>query len=241
MTEAPNRAAAVWLPLLYAGPLAAFTLLIILYPTIDLEVSRTIQDWLGNEFLSVDGLLAAVYFGLRPLVYAVAAAVALVGLFNLLVGRRFLGLTRRAAAFILLTFALGPGLAVDWGLKDHWGRARPRDIVEFGGERRFTPALEPSDQCERNCAFVSGHAALAFSFVAFALLAARRWRAPAVAITIVLGGLVGLMRIAQGAHFLSDVVYAGFLVLGIAWILRAVIMDTASAPRRLIGRRGLGP
>jgi lipid A 4'-phosphatase len=52
-------------------------------------------------------------------------------------------------------------------LKDHWGRARPTQIEAFGGLQRFTPAPLPAAECERNCAFVSGHAALGFSLVAF--------------------------------------------------------------------------
>ena len=72
--------------------------------------------------------------------------------------------------FLVAATALGPGLIANTVLKDNWGRARPYQTDSFGGTRQFTPAPLPAAQCERNCAFVSGHAALAFSLVSFALL-----------------------------------------------------------------------
>jgi membrane-associated phospholipid phosphatase len=136
---------------------------------------------------------------------------------------------------------LGPGLVVNTVLKDHWGRARPLQIEQFGGSRAFTPAPLPAAQCARNCSFPSGHAALGFSLLAFALLlppgAARRL---ATAAALGVGVLVGLARIAQGAHFLSDVVYAGLVVYGTTAALHWWIVDTdglAAAPAvPLLGR-----
>jgi lipid A 4'-phosphatase len=57
----------------------------------------------------------------------------------------------------------------------------------------------------------SGHAALGFYFAAFAPLLKKR-RAAATAAGVVLGALIGLGRMAQGRHFLSDVVFAYFFV-----------------------------
>src|SRR5947207_48272 len=59
-----------------------------------------------------------------------------------------------------------------------------------------------------------------FALVGFAfLLPAARIRRSAVAVAIGFGALVGLGRIAQGAHFLSDVVFAGLLVYGVTALL----------------------
>ena len=111
------------------------------------------------------------------------------------------------------SMALGPGLLANTVFKDHWGRARPAQIEAFGGSHHFTPAPLPAAQCARNCSFVSGHAALGFSLVAFAfLLPPGRRRHRGIAAALGFGALVGLVRIAQGGHFLSDVVYAGLLV-----------------------------
>ena len=80
-----------------------------------------------------------------------------------LIGRPLWRLDRKALVFIVAATALGPGLIANTVLKDNWGRARPYQTDSFGGTRQFTPAPLPAAQCERNCAFVSGHAALAFS------------------------------------------------------------------------------
>src|SRR5882672_9550374 len=80
----------------------------------------------------------------------------------LLTGRPLWRLDRKALVFIVAATALGPGLIVNTVLKDHWGRARPSQVAEFGGARQYTAAPLPAAQCERNCAFVSGHAALGF-------------------------------------------------------------------------------
>ncbi|MBV8131336.1 MAG: phosphatase PAP2 family protein, partial [Alphaproteobacteria bacterium] len=129
-----------------------------------------------------------------------------------LVGRPLWRLDRKALAFLFASLALGPGLLANTLLKDHWGRARPTQIEAFGGLQRFTPAPLPAAECERNCAFVSGHAALGFSLVAFGfLLPPGRSRNRGVAAALGFGALVGFGRIIQGGHFLSDVVYAGLI------------------------------
>jgi lipid A 4'-phosphatase len=132
-----------------------------------------------------------------------------------LIGRPLWRLDRKALAFLFASLALGPGLLANTLLKEHWGRARPTQIEAFGGLHRFTPPPLPAAECERNCAFVSGHAALGFSLVAFGfLLPPGRSRNRGVAAALGFGALVGLGRIIQGGHFLSDVVYAGLLVFG---------------------------
>lgn len=215
--------------LLFLGLAGLAALPFLLKPDIDLIVARWIWQAFGGRFIAPTGWFWPIYVGLRPLVYAAAAATAAIGAWNWIKGRRLLGLDSRATAFVLLSLAIGPGLVTDIALKDHWGRARPRDMVEFGGERQFTPAFQPAAQCARNCSFVSGHAALAFGFVSFALLAAGTRRRQAVAAVIVVGVFIGLMRMLQGAHFLSDVIFAGFVVIGIALALAALILPE---PRR---------
>lgn len=133
--------------------------------------------------------------------------------------RPLFGIDRIGAIFLIVSLAVGPGLIVNSALKDHWGRARPGQIVEFGGGKRFTPALVPSDQCERNCSFPAGHPAIGFYFVSFAfLIPAARRRRRVFGAALLAGTLIGLMRMAQGAHFLSDVVFSGLIVVGSSWL-----------------------
>lgn len=152
-------------------------------------------------------------------------------------GRPWRGLDHRAGLFLLLALAVGPGLIVNTLFKDHWGRARPAEVARFGGDRRFTPAFVPSDQCARNCSFPAGDPAVGFVFVAPAFLVpGRRWRRRAIAGALVLGGVMGIARIAQGAHFLSDVVASGFFVFAASWVLYRWIVvgdGLATLARRL--------
>jgi lipid A 4'-phosphatase len=143
----------------------------------------------------------------------------------------------RAAVFVLLSLAIGPGLIVNAGLKDHWGRARPSQIVEFGGTHLFTPALQPAHECARNCSFVAGDPSAGFFLLAFALLVPLPWRRPAIAGALGVGLLLGLSRIAQGGHFLSDVVFAGLIVGGVTWLLHTLIM-VPDGPHRIVQATG---
>lgn len=114
-----------------------------------------------------------------------------------------------ASSIVSVGLLLGPVIVVNGVFKDHWDRARPRQVVEFGGSQKFTPAWVISDQCRRNCSFTSGHAAAGFSFVVAHFVAASRiW----LWIGVIFGGITGLTRIVVGAHFLSDVIFSFFIV-----------------------------
>jgi lipid A 4'-phosphatase len=129
--------------------------------------------------------------------------------------RPVLGITARGWFFLLLGLILLPGILTA-ALKNHWGRARPYQTAEFGGQARFTPAFVVSDQCRVNCSFVSGDAAFGFYLHAFGYVAAtRRKRRRRFWAGLGFGFLAGLNRIIMGAHFLSDVFFAGvFMLLG---------------------------
>ena len=127
----------------------------------------------------------------------------------------------RNAAFLLSTLLLGPGVLVNWVLKELSGRARPDAIAEFGGDKLFTAPWHFTDQCATNCSFVSGHASMGFYFVALAFVFAssrqRFW------LLLAGGWLLGLMfggfRVYQGRHFLSDVLWSGLMVSFSAYAL----------------------
>lgn len=198
--------------------LVGVALLFVVVPGIDIGFSDLFFRESSGFYLRGAFWVGLLYDMVHPL-----AAILVLGLLCLLiynlVRRRAVGpFDIRAVLFILAVLAVGPGLVVNVVFKDHWGRARPRDIAEFGGSRTFTPAFVVSDQCERNCSFPSGHASLPFAFVALGfLLRRRRWAVYAGAAAF--GGLVGFGRIVQGAHFLSDVVFAGVFVFLVAYLL----------------------
>ncbi|HVO96350.1 MAG TPA: phosphatase PAP2 family protein, partial [Terriglobales bacterium] len=134
-------------------------------------------------------------------------------------------LNNRRIIFLLLALALGPGLLVNVVLKSHWGRARPIEVSAFGGLRDFSPAYVIAKQCRHNCSFVSGDAAMGYYLMVFLFIARKRAGAVALGLVGVLtGSVIGLVRIAQGAHFLSDVIFAGLLTVTVAWLLSMLML-----------------
>lgn len=116
--------------------------------------------------------------------------------------------------YILLFLALGPGLVVNFVLKDHLGRARPREVIEYGGSLPFTQIWQHG-AAGGNSSFPSGHAAIAFSLIApWFIYRERRKKVAWIFLSSGLsyGSLIGLTRILQGGHFLSDVMWSGGIV-----------------------------
>ena len=148
-------------------------------------------------------------------------------------GRYVFGLTRRSICFIVVFSVLGPGLIVNHVFKDHWDRARPREIVEFGGDKAFTPPLVIADQCDRNCSFVSGEASYGFAYAAFAFLVAPRWRRRVFWAAVGFGTAVGALRMAMGGHFLSDVFFAAVFVIAFAWYTHGAIVRRGRLDRAM--------
>lgn len=203
----------------------AFALLFLAFPGLDIAVSGLFHRPETGFILQHDPTLGAIRRNLE-----VPLAIFLV------LGLAYLAWTtwrgppagfadrRRQVVYLILVLVVGPGLLVNGIFKDHWGRARPMDVREFDGPDRFTPAWVISDQCDRNCSFVCGDASVGFALVAPAFIARRprRW----LAVGIGTGGLLGLMRIGQGGHFLSDVVFSFYAVYLAAWLLHRWMFNT---------------
>ncbi len=191
---------------------AIVAILFLFFPAIDTAVSHLAYS--QGRFMQADEhwWIGLLYYGIPKFAWLVLA---------LLIGLLLMSYTgqpawRKPAIFLLCAFLLGPGLFVHGILKDHWGRARPFQTTEFGGQKVFSPAWVKTDQCEKNCSFVSGHAAMGFYPLAVAFLGwpYRRWLWGGVA----LGCFTGIVRIAQGGHFLSDIVFAFYVVYFAAWL-----------------------
>jgi membrane-associated PAP2 superfamily phosphatase len=129
----------------------------------------------------------------------------------------------RAALFLIATLALGPGVLTNLVLKDHWGRPRPIDVQQFGGDYRFEPWWDPRGDCPNNCSFIAGEPSGAFWTLAPAALAPAVLQAPAYAAALAFGVGLGAFRMAAGAHFFSDVVFAGVLTYLLVWLIHGLI------------------
>ena len=210
----------------YLG-MVALTLAIFLFaPQVDLATSGLFYDP-ERGFVLASWPPIVLLFHAVPWIAAGTLILTAVGAsWLLLLGRPLWRLDRKALIFLVASTAAGPGFLANTLLKDHWGRARPMQIEAFGGTHHFTPAPLLAAECDRNCAFVSGHASLAFSLVSFAfLLPPGNSRRRGIAAVLGFGAFVGLGRIAQGAHFLSDVVYAGLIAYGMTTLLHWWIVD----------------
>lgn len=132
---------------------------------------------------------------------------------------------RRSGAFLVLLLALGPGLMVNAVFKDHWGRPRPREIVQFGGKKQF---LQPWQKGEdgKGRSFPSGHASAAFYMTAPYFIYRRSNKRIAhvwLLSGLVFGVFMGIARITQGGHFLSDNLWAWGMVHLCALVLAACL------------------
>ena len=95
-------------------------------------------------------------------------------------------------------------------LKNLWGRARPNDILELGGQENFSIWYKLSDACDTNCSFVSGDASVGFSVIILYFITKKNIF---IYFSIIFGFLLGLVRIMAGGHFLSDVFFAGIFMI----------------------------
>lgn len=214
-----------WVLILLAVPGA----LLVVAPQIDLAVAGFFFDSFDGFYLRPLAIVRFIYGS----VWWISAGV-LVALLGVLLAswtthrrREPAVRLRRPALYLLWVMLLGPGLLVNGVFKDHWGRARPSQVQEFGGAKQFTRAAIPADQCEKNCSFVSGHASVGFYFLALAFLLPRR-RTLWLTLGTSLGLGIGLVRIVQGGHFLSDVLFSGIVVYLTAWILHTLMFRAPS-------------
>lgn len=143
---------------------------------------------------------------------------------------------QRAGLFLALMLVLGPGLIVNVGFKHAWGRPRPIQCTVFNGDREFLPVGVWADKPSRNSSFPSGHAAVAFYLMAPGFIAGRRRPRRTIAyfsLGILLGLGMGVTRVVQGGHFVSDVLWAGTIVYltgaALAWLLLINEPDPAAA------------
>lgn len=197
------------------------------FPGTDLAVSRLFGDASGFAmarmpfWINIRNAFIASTDGLMLFLLALLAVNALREI-PLLLSCRQIG-------FALLAYALGPGLVANGIFKSFWGRARPRNIIEFGGNRLFTPPLLPADQCSHNCSFVSGEGSAVMTVALIAVLLMWPRLKPRGRILAIIGAAAfalsgSALRVAFGGHFLSDVVFAA-LMMGIvvpsAWLIVA--------------------
>lgn len=181
------------------------------FPMIDLAVSRWFAD--GSVFVLAEQPLLK---GLRDLSrqsmrYIVSTMLLIIGL-HVFLPKRYGFCQPHKPLFVILSFAAGPLFVVET-LKALIGRARPRHLLEFGGNADFTPVWQFAAACTRNCSFPSGEASGAAAVLSLLVLVPAKFRR--IAALVLTPCLLGIAfnRVLFGAHFLSDVMLAWLFTL----------------------------
>ena len=204
-------------------PLGVGALLLALAGTdLDRAVSAWFYDAAAGRFsLRYDSVLETVmHQWTKYLVVLLACLVTGAWLFSFAAER--LRPWRRLLLFLGLALALAPGTVA--GLKSVGSKHCPYDLAEYGGFAPYRGLLEapPPDVKPGHC-LLSGHASTGFALLAFYFvgLALRRPRLARTGLWagLAAGVIFGLTRIAQGAHFLSGILWPGL----ICWLVILVL------------------
>ena len=195
-----------------------------LWPQLDLAISSWFYDPVKKDFMLRWQPPFSIMRDAAMWLVALVAAPAVIALIaKLMVPPRKLPLSGRAIILMLATLVIGPGLIVNVGLKDHWPRSRPIDVPQFNGSEHFTAWWDPRGGCPKNCSFVAGEGSGAFWTLAPATVVPPAWRALAYGAALIFGAGVGALRLAFGAHFLSDVVFAGVIMFLLIWTAHGLL------------------
>ena len=117
--------------------------------------------------------------------------------------------TLSEVVYIWVSGAVTMLLVVNVVLKNMWGRARPNDVSYFNGFQDFNPWYKISDACPSNCSFVSGDTSVGFLLIVFYFITKKN---AYLSLGLILGSLLGFIRIAAGGHFFSDIIFSQIVV-----------------------------
>jgi len=201
-----------------------FVLFFILFPKFDIFFSKLFffeEKFISDKYIFIRSLRSFLK-DLMIVISIVSLLLIIVNIFFKMKKKTFL---KPRTKLILIGFLVGPvigcGLIANFYFKDNWGRARPINIQEFGGEKIYTQPFIISDQCERNCSWISGEASAAFSFITGTIIL----KSPIFfLLNIIFGIIVSFCRIAMGGHFLSDNIFAMIFMIYLAILYKYLVL-----------------
>jgi lipid A 4'-phosphatase len=224
--------------LVISGYFVILNLVLFLYPTIDTAVSSLAFN--GDKFVfaknaSIKFLREVHKDFLRCILPLTLLLLALYAIWP----RPLRTLAPHRALFVLASFGIG-SLVVVHALKLLVGRARPHDILLFGGDKEFTPVWQMVDMCGASCSFPSGEAAAAAALLSFIVYFSPGNRWAFLAMVFPLAVFLSANRVLVGAHFFSDVVLAGLIVFFVTVTLWRYIEPRADVIDARVRRAGEG-
>jgi membrane-associated PAP2 superfamily phosphatase len=211
--------------LIVPAAIVAFLTVAVRATGFDLEAQKLIYRAGGDSWMFGDHHFWRLLYDFGTLLPTALVIGAAVG-YSMSWYRSSLQRWRGVFLYLTLTAVIGPGIITNAVLKEYWGRPRPRQVEEFGGHNRFEEVLKIDKESDGK-SFPCGHATMGFYFMAGFFLLRRHRRELAegfLAFGVVAGGVTGIARMAQGAHFFSDVVWAGavcyFTSMGLYYALK---------------------
>jgi len=201
-----------------------FGILFLFYPGLDIYFSSFFFN--GNQFISEKYTIIKVVRVYLKNLMIIIPVISLIILFIDFINKKqnMRRLINKRTKFSLIGLIVGPilgcGIIANLYFKDTWGRARPVHVEEFGGNKIFTPAFLKSDQCEKNCSWISGETSAAFSLTVGTILL----KNPIFfLLNLFLGFLVFFCRLSMGGHFFSDNVFAMTFMIYLAILYKNII------------------
>jgi lipid A 4'-phosphatase len=236
---APSSYRRLWLPdLIVVAALTVATLVLFWVTGLDLVSARVFYHpghpdgpWPGKERFLWSLLYRSAFW--------LAGLLVLLGLAALVAGtvRWRSRIMLMYGLLILLSVILGPGLIVNVVAKPCFGRPRPREVTEFGGVERHVPPLMVGE-IGKGRSFPCGHCSVGYIYCVFRFIWRRRrprLAAVVLCLSILLGTLLGLARLAAGGHFPSDIIIAGCVCFSVPLVLYHSVLqipqrEDAAAP-----------
>ncbi len=211
------------------------------FPGLDLLVSVNYYSAEHGFFHRDDALVRVLYDWTPWLGRGLIVVLALFALLAPWIGRllkklghaelavRSTGPWRHLATVSVCAALLGNGLVVEGLCKGLMGRPRPVQVEQFGGQEVYRGPFNPGSDPSHHRSFVSSHAAAGFALMSLGLTCGPVWRRRWLLIGTVAGGIVGMGRMMQGGHFLSDIIFAFYAI----WLSCELV---AWADRRRLSR-----
>lgn len=143
---------------------------------------------------------------------------------------------RKTLLFLWLSFAMGPGFITHIVFKEFYGRPRPKHVIEFGGTENYRAFYDPGPtfkEKEHFRSFPCGHCTTGYYYFVFGFWLKKRHlfqlSRMVFLFSFLYGTAIGVLRMAQGGHFFSDVVAGGALMWFIAWGLYRILYEKESS------------
>ena len=121
-----------------AATLTAVSFIFMGFPQIDIAVSALFYKPEQNFLLRDTPLHLFVDSWIRPSIKYLAVAFVVACVSKLFFGQSAVKRRFNIVAFLFASFLVGPVLLVNGLLKEFIGRARPKNIIEYGGTKIFT-------------------------------------------------------------------------------------------------------